>query len=234
MRPNFKDRTIYSNNLMAIHMNKESVKFDKPIYVGFSILDISKTIMYNFHYNVMKTYYDTKISLLYTDTDSLIYSIETNNFFTDLKNDLLHHFDTSNFPNNHFCFSNIHKNEPGYFKDELKSMIMSEFVTLRPKLYAYIVRGVEHKKAKGVKKYVIKKHMKFEHYTEILTNFIKNNNINRDIAYRDMNLIQSNKHQVFSKTVNKLVLSGNDDKRYILKDGVHTLAHGHYKIENID
>jgi hypothetical protein len=88
-KPNFKDRTIYSNNLMAIHTHKETIKFDKPIYVGFAILDISKIIMYDFHYNVMKKNYGEKISLLYTDTDSLIYSIKTENFFDDLKNNFL-------------------------------------------------------------------------------------------------------------------------------------------------
>ncbi|XP_060855529.1 uncharacterized protein LOC132933232 [Metopolophium dirhodum] len=138
-KPNFIDRTIYSNELMSLHFQKEKIKFDKPIYVGFSILDISKTYIYNFHYDVMKNKYGKKISLLYTDTDSLIYRIKTNNYFNDLKFDLLSHFDTSNFPISHFCYSDKHKNTPGYFKDELKSEIMTQFVTLRPKLYAYTI-----------------------------------------------------------------------------------------------
>ncbi|XP_060855571.1 uncharacterized protein LOC132933276 [Metopolophium dirhodum] len=149
-KTSFKDRTIYSKNLMAIHQHKETIKFDKAIYVGFAILDVSKTFMYDFHYNVMKKRYGTKISSLYSDTDSLIYAIQTTNFFNDLKNDLLPYFDTSNYPKDHYCFSELHKSQPGFFKDELKGIILKEFVSLRPKLYAYkTVDGTEEKKAKG-------------------------------------------------------------------------------------
>ncbi|KAE9543709.1 hypothetical protein AGLY_002105 [Aphis glycines] len=204
-KTNFKDRTIYSTNLMAIHQHKETIKFDKAIYVGSAILDVSKTFMYDFHYNVMKKKYGRKISSLYLDTDSLVYSIQTENFFDDLKNDLLSYFDTSNYPKDHYCFSEIHKSQPGFFKDELKSIILKEFVSLRPKLYAYktIDDTVEKKSKRSVEK--------------------KQSHIN-------MNFIQSNKHVVHSKTMNKLVLSANDDKRYIMNDGINTLAYGHYKL----
>jgi len=185
---------------MSLHFQKEKIKFDKPIYVRFSILDISKTYIYNFHYDIMKNKYGKKLSLLYTDTDSLIYRIETNNFFNDLKFDLLDHFDALNFPINHFCFSNKHKNIPGYFKDELKSEIMTQFVTLRPKLYAYTVSGVKYKKAKGVKKY-----MTVDQYLDILSEFSSQNadaqkNETKQIsACCDINLIQSTKHHVYSQ-----------------------------------
>ncbi|KAE9530026.1 hypothetical protein AGLY_011488 [Aphis glycines] len=148
MKNTFKDRTIYSENLMAIHQHKETIKFDKAIYVGSAILDVSKTFIEN------------------------------------------------------------HKNQPGYFKDEMGGKILKEFVSLRPKLYAYkIVNNDEVKKAKGVKKYVINQHI-------------------------NMNFIQSNKHVVHSKTMNKLVLSGNDDKRFIKNDGINSLAYEHYKLNN--
>ncbi|XP_025203843.1 uncharacterized protein LOC112600753, partial [Melanaphis sacchari] len=94
MKTNFKDRTIYSKNLMAIHRHKEIIKFDKPIYVGFAILDVSKTFMYDFHYDVMKKRYGNKINSLYSDTDSMVYEIQTHNFFNDLRYDLLPFFDT--------------------------------------------------------------------------------------------------------------------------------------------
>ncbi|XP_060859920.1 uncharacterized protein LOC132937114 [Metopolophium dirhodum] len=238
-KPNFIDRTIYSNELMSLHFQKEKIKFDKPIYVGFSILDISKTYIYNFHYDVMKNKYGKKISLLYTDTDSLIYRIKTNNYFNDLKFDLLSHFDTSNFPISHFCYSDKHKNTPGYFKDELKSEIMTQFVTLRPKLYAYTVSGIEYKKAKGVKKYVRDKYMTVNHYLDILSKFSIQNSSHLDAqngessqinAYCDINSIQATKHNVYSKTTRKIVLSANDDKRVILKGGICTLPYGHYKL----
>ncbi|XP_050059716.1 uncharacterized protein LOC126551002 [Aphis gossypii] len=197
-KTNFKDRTIYSKNLMAIHQHKETIKFDKAIYVGSAILDVSKTFMYDFHYNVMKKKYDRKISSLYSDTDSLIYTIQTKNFFDDLKNDLLPYFDTSNYPKDHYCFSEIHKSQPGFFKDELKSIILKEFVSLRPKLYAYkTIDDTVEKKAK-----------------EILNAFINHRSVEKKQSHRNMNFIQSNKHVVHSKTMNKLVLSANDDKRY--------------------
>jgi hypothetical protein len=91
----------------------------------------------------MKNKYDKNISLINTDTDSLLYRIKTNDFFNDLKYDLLKHFDTSNYPHNHSCFNSNNESIPGYFKDELKSGIMTEFVSLRPKLYAYTVNGVQ-------------------------------------------------------------------------------------------
>ncbi|XP_022183113.1 uncharacterized protein LOC111042722 [Myzus persicae] len=229
-KTNFKDRTIYSKNLMAIHQHKETIKFDKAIYVGSAILDVSKTFMYDFHYNVMKKKYGKQISSLYSDTDSLIYSIQTVNFFDDLKNDLLPYFDTSNYPKDHYCFSEIHKGQPGMFKDELKSIILKEFVSLRPKLYAYkTIDDTVEKKAKGVKKYIIKNHMKFIDYIEILNAFITHKSVEEKQSHRNMNFIQSNKH-VHSKTMNKLVLSANDDKRYIMNDGINTLAYGHYKL----
>ena len=228
-KPNFKDRTIYSENLIAIHMQNETVKFDKPLYVGFAILEISKIIMYSFHYNIMKKKYGEKISLLYTDTDSLIYSIKTENFFDDLENNFLHKFDTSNYPVDHACFNNEHKNVPGFFKDELKGAIMTEFISLRPKLYAYTVDGKEYKKAKGAKKYVIKKHLTLHHYKTVLKNFIHKCPQNKNIQNFNINSIRSRNHKVFSETVNKCVLSANCDKRIILKNGINTLPYGHYK-----
>ncbi|KAE9522580.1 hypothetical protein AGLY_017002 [Aphis glycines] len=189
-KTNFKDRTIYSKNLMAIHQHKETIKFDKAIYVGSAILDVSKTFIF------------------------LDIYIQTKNFFDDLKNDLLPYFDTSNYPKDHYCFSEIHKSQPGFFKDELKSIILKEFVSLRPKLYAYkTIDDTVEKKAK-----------------EILNAFINHRSVEKKQSHRNMNFIQSNKHVVHSKTMNKLVLSANDDKRYIMNDGINTLAYGHYKL----
>ncbi|KAE9529149.1 hypothetical protein AGLY_011945, partial [Aphis glycines] len=170
MKTYFKDRTICSENLMAIHQHKETIKFDKAIDVGFAILDVSKTFMYDFHYNVMKKKYGDKISSLYSDTDSMTYAIQTQNFFDDIKYNLSPIFDTSNYPKDHYCFSEIHKNQP-----------------------------------------------------EILNTYINHINVDDKQTRRDMHFIQSNKHVVHSKTVNKLVLSANDDKRYIMNDGINTL-----------
>ncbi|CAH1639524.1 unnamed protein product [Spodoptera littoralis] len=97
--PNFKDLTILDKNLVAIQLNKTKVVLDRPIYIGFSILEISKTHLYNFHYSVMKKIYGDNIKLCYTDTDSLLYHIKTDDFYTDMKNNITY-FDTSNFVEN--------------------------------------------------------------------------------------------------------------------------------------
>lgn len=67
-KPTFKDNTIYNEQLSAFHMNIDIMKFDKPIFVGFSVLDLSKNLMYDFHYHTMKNYYKDDIELLYMDT----------------------------------------------------------------------------------------------------------------------------------------------------------------------
>ncbi|VVC42688.1 Hypothetical protein CINCED_3A020940 [Cinara cedri] len=232
-KPTFKDRTIYSKDLMAVHMNNEEIKFDKPIYVGFAILDISKIFMYNFHYDVMKKTYGSKLNTVYSNTDFLVYEIRKNNFFDDLKYKLLTHFETSNYPKIHYCFDDCRKNQPGFFKDEMKSEILTEFLALRPTLYTYKCSKTEFEKAKGAKKYVIDKHMRFDDYKNILNAYINNSLDISNKATRNMNLIQSKNHLVYLKTVSKLVLSANDDKRVIMSDGINTLAYGHYKLKRL-
>ena len=97
-KPNYKTRTIFSDNLIVVHMKKTKLKLNKPIYLGMSILDLSKTLMYNFHYNYIKPKYGDKVKLLFTDTDSLAYEIETEDFFKDIAPDVEVIFDTSNYP----------------------------------------------------------------------------------------------------------------------------------------
>ena len=83
-KANYNRRTIFSENLMAVHMNKTHIKYNKPIYLGMCILDISKSMMYDFHYNYIKPKYGEKAKLLMTDTDSLVYDIETEDFYKDI------------------------------------------------------------------------------------------------------------------------------------------------------
>ena len=97
-KPNFDRVTIFDEHLVAIHMKKTEVYFNKPIYVGQAILDISKTLIFDFHYNYIRKKYGNKAELLMTDTDSLMYQIQTDDFYSDIKNDVKKKFDTSNFP----------------------------------------------------------------------------------------------------------------------------------------
>ena len=100
-KPNFKHCNIFSENLVAIHTKKTELKFDKPVYLGMSILDISKTLMYDFHYNYIKQKYEDKAKPLFSDTDSLIYEIETKDFYKDISADVKDRFDTSDYPPDH-------------------------------------------------------------------------------------------------------------------------------------
>ena len=100
-KPNFERVTIFDENLIACHMKKTEVYFNKPIFVGQAILDISKTLMFDFHYNYIRKKYEDKAELLFTDTDSLMYLIQTEDFFKDIKKDIKKKFDTSDYPENH-------------------------------------------------------------------------------------------------------------------------------------
>ena len=147
-----------NNDLLSVEMRKTSLVFDKPIYVGFSILDLSKYLMYEFHYDVMVKRYKNKIELLYQDTDSLTYEIETDDIYKDMsENGFKEYFDFSDYPKNHPLYDETNKKVIGKFKDELKGSIMTQMVALKPKQHVYRTEdNEENKKCKGVKKNVIK------------------------------------------------------------------------------
>ena len=171
--PNYHTTKYFSENLMAIEMKKTKVKMNKPIYLGMSILDISKTLMYEFWYDYIKPKYQDKAKLCYMDTDSFAIYIKTEDFYEDIAGDVERWFDTSNYDENDKRPLPIGKNKKvcGFFKDELGGKIMKEFVALRAKTYAYLMDDdSEHKKAKGTKKCVIKRRLMFENYTDCLFN----------------------------------------------------------------
>ena len=144
-KPSFRHLTIFDENLVAIHMKRTKLTFNKPVYCGMAILDLSKTLMYDFHYNGILPKYGKKASeanrvkLLFTDTDSLCYEIETEDFFQDISGDVEAKFHTSNFPKDHPSGIPTGKNKkvPGLMKDEAGGKIIEEFVGLRAKLYSY-------------------------------------------------------------------------------------------------
>ena len=142
----------FNENLVAVHMYKDTLKLNRPIYVGMSILDLSKHLMYDFYYNQLKEQYSC-CNLLYTDTDSFILHVETDDVYKDIK-DNQSQYDTSNYNNKHFLFSNENKKVLGKFKDELGGVPISEYVGLRPKMCSVIMKEEEIRKAKGIKKKV--------------------------------------------------------------------------------
>ena len=118
-------------------MNKTKVKMNKSIYLGLSILDVSKMLMYEFWYDYMKPKYDNKVKLCYMDTDSFVMNIKTNDFYRDISTDVKKRFDTSNYEINRPLPTGKNKKVIGLMKDELGGKMVTEFVTLRPKTYSY-------------------------------------------------------------------------------------------------
>jgi len=129
-KSNFDHCTLFDENLVALHMKKTELVFNKPVYLGMSILDLSKTLMYDFHYNYIKKKFSSKVNLLFMDTDSLCYEIETEDFFNDISADVQEKIDTSKFSPNHLSGipTVINKKVPGMFKDEAAGEIIEEFV----------------------------------------------------------------------------------------------------------
>ena len=221
MHLNFKSGTLLGSDLMAREMGKVKVVMNKPVCLGQAILDSSKTIMYKFHYDYMKRKYADKLKLCYMDTDSLIYCIETNDFYKDIADDVESRFDTSGYIPDWPLPIGLNKKVIGLMKDELGGGIMSESVTLRPKMYSYKVGNSESKKCKGIKKCVVKKTISFEDYKNCL--------FSGNQSYRSQLLFRSLKHKDRTLEVNKLALSRDDDKR-ITVDGIASLARGHYTV----
>ena len=216
---NFDRATIFDEHLVAVHMKKTEVYFNKPIYVGQAILDLSKTLMFDFHYNYIKKKYGVKAELLMTDTDSLMYLIQTEDVFQDIKKDVKKKFDTSNFPDFHpsGIKTGVNEKEIGIFKFETGSYMIVAFVGLRPKLYCFKMEGEkETMKAKGVTKNVIRKFMSFEEYKKCL--------FSEEEVLKKMNVLRSENHDVYSMTINKVALSANDDKISICSNKMDTLA----------
>ena len=194
-------------------MTKTKVKMNKPIYLGLSILEISKILMYEFWYDYMKPKYDNNVKLCYMDTDSFIMDIKTNDFYKDIANDVENRFDTSNYEVNRSLPMGKNKKVIGLMKGELGGKIITEFVALRPKTYSYLtVDGKEDKKAKGTKKCVIKKMIKFNDYKKCL---------------KSQQRFTSKKHDVYTENINKIALSNNDDKRIISSNKITSYPYGY-------
>ena len=151
------DTSNYEVNRPLPTGKNKKLKMNKPIYLGLSILKISKTLMYEFWYDYMKPKYGDNVKLCYMDTDSFIMHIKTEDFYKDIANDVEKRFDTSIYEVNRPLPTVKNKNVIGLMKNELGGKIMTEFAALRPKTYSCLTDDCEEdKKAKGTKKCVIK------------------------------------------------------------------------------
>ncbi|KYQ60536.1 hypothetical protein ALC60_00404 [Trachymyrmex zeteki] len=220
-KPNFHSHSVFSENLVTIELRKLEVKFDKPIYVSMCILDISKTCLYEFH-EYMAPLFRDKCKIMYMDTDSLIYHVECDDVYDIMKRDI-NRFDTSDYSvDNAYGIPLANKKVPGLMKDDNNSIIMTDFVGLRAKMYALRVqRKKDTKKAKGVKSSIVTKSITFEDYTRCLNDAIE--------MTRKQSCIRSKLHEVYTILETKIALSPHDDKRYIVSGSTNTLPWGHYR-----
>ena len=161
---------IFNKNLVAVHKIKETLTLNRPAYVRMCILDLSKTLMYDFHYNYIKNKYGDRAKLLFTDTDSLTYEIEAEDVYQDFWYDK-DKFDNSDYPENFPYHDKTNKKVTGKFKDGSASIPIVEFVGLKSKMYSYIKNDEKGgKTAKGIEKNVIKNDLKHEGYKNVLLN----------------------------------------------------------------
>ena len=219
--PNYHTMKLIEENLSIVEMKKVKVKMNKPIYLGLSILEISKIIIYEFWYDYMKSKYGDMVKLCYTYTDSLVMTITTKDFYKDIAQDVQERFEPSNYSVDRPLPKGKNKKVLGLTKDELGGGIITEFVALRPKTYLYTTdEFIEMKKAKGTKKCIIKKKtLKFEDYKKCF--------LGNESMLKSQQRFKSESHEVYTENINKIALSSNDDKRIVVLDRIMSYPYGY-------
>jgi hypothetical protein len=219
--PRLQNWTIWGENYGFFELSKSKVELCKPIQVGFTVLELSKVHMYDFHYNYVMKKYGNKAKLLFTDTDSLCYELQTKDLFKDMKEDI-HMFDNSDFPKDHYCFDESNKKVIGKFKLETLDKVATEFIGLRSKLYSLqLDDGSDKKTCKGVKKCVKENNITHADYKQTLMTGVKQDRTQRTIRSYD--------HSVYSIETCKTALSAVNDKKYMINN-IEGYSYGHYKI----
>ena len=194
--PNYHTMKLIDDNLAIIEMRKVKVKMNKPIYLGLSILELSKITMYEFCYDYVKIKYEDRVRLCYMDTDSFVLKVRTKYFYKDISEDVKDRFDTSNFYYDRPLPIGVNKKVVGLMKDELGGGIITEFIALRPKAYSYKTDDlVELKRAKGTKKCVVKKMLGFDDYKKCL--------FEKKKVLKSQQRFKSENHTVYTECINK-------------------------------
>ncbi|XP_053205831.1 uncharacterized protein LOC128390178 [Panonychus citri] len=223
MRKNLvKKFIILDEDKVIFQMKNSAVKMDKPIAVGFTVLELAKLKMFKLHYGQFKPHFGDNMSLLYTDTDSLIYHLKTDNINHDLQI-LSHLMDFSNYPQSHNLFSNENKKKIGFVKNEVAGDEILEFIGIKPKLYALKTLSGVKKRAKGVPRVSLNK-ITFDDFH----NCLMNESTESGTASR----IQSTNHNIQVVSQTKLMITPFEDKRFYLNK-IESVPYGHYNIKNL-
>ena len=218
-RDNLKDIIDFNDNFKAVLLNYKSMYFNKPIYLGMCVLDYSKLVMYKFYYDTIEKYFPNN-EILYSDTDSMVINIYTEDFYSDLEK-IKDYLDTSNYSKDHSLYSNKNKKVIDKFKDELGGNIMTKFIGLRSKMYCFEYLEASEIKfkclAKGINK-TTKNEFNSESYEKCLSQ--------KKVIHKAMFNLVHKKHKIYLNELIKIGLSPFDGKRYICKDGIDTLPYG--------
>ena len=223
-KPHMRGFKIFKPQLAAIDLRKTKARIDKPFYVGFTVLELSKLHMYKFHYRYIKAKFQDQAKLLFTDTDSLMYWIRHRNPYNQFLEDREEYFDFSAYPKNHPCYDPLNNKVIGKFKDEANGAQITEFVGLRPKMYSFLInKEVPQEKhtAKGIQ-FAVSKKLKHADFLSQLNNPHENRLANWRIGAK--------LHELYTIKTDKRGLCSFDDKRVLMEDGIASLAFGHYGI----
>ena len=220
--PSFGRFTIFGNDMAGIHMHKTRLVLNKPVYTGMTILENSKILMYDFFNNYLKVRYGHKCELIYSDTDSLLLNIQTEDVYKYVKEDSWL-YDISNYSKDHPLYNARNKKVLGKMKDECRGDVIEEVVAVRLKMYSVNKADKKNKReAKGVKKNMIEREITHKHYKEAL--------FGRKQFMHKMKILRSEGHEMYGMCMNKISISPFDTKRWIADDGVRMLAYGHKDI----
>ena len=220
--PAFQSFRIINKDLAMVKSRVTKILWNKPTYIGFCVLELSKLLMQQFDYEYVRPTYQSRAKLLFTDTDSLCYELSTEDAYADMRKEL-HRFDTSDYDKSHPNYSAENCKVIGKFKDECNGAAPLEFVGLRSKMYSLIMpSGKEKSTAKGIKASYAKDNIKHQDYLRCFQN--------ETTTTASYHQIGSSNHQLSTNAIVKSALSPFDDKRYLLANSGDTLAHGHWRI----
>ena len=247
-QPNFQNAYQISNRLAIVESRPIKTVFNKPIYMGAVILETSKLHMYEFWYNHLKEKYDDKIQLLYTDTDSFVIEVETDDIYKDMYEDS-HLYDFSHYPKDHPNYDVVDKKVYGIFKDDLNAKIITEFTADKPKMYSYeyidkyldMLKNCESDEYKLIKSkihsneyidnYTIlnkNKHKGIKICVDLKHNEYKRALYKEELIYKEFYNLQLNKQKIYLDKINKITLNPFDSKRHWI-DHINSVPYG-YKI----
>ena len=220
-QPNFQHVYQISDKLCLVESKPIKTIFNKPVYLGACILETSKLHMYKFWYDHLKNKYNDNVELIYTDTDSFIIQVETDDIYKDMFEDK-NLYDFSEYPINHPNYDITNKKVLGTFKDELKSKIITEFIGLKPKMYSFnFINEDNIISNKNIHKGIISSiGLNYDEYKRSL--------YKEELIYKEFYNLQLNKQNIYLDKIKKIALNPFESKRYWI-DNINSLPYGFIK-----